>query len=648
MVKKTRKNPRERNPRERNPRERNPIRDTDFYNYVNKDWNKHFHIPPVQTRVTQAYFVKNTIDHELAKIIHHEEKIPDTIFHRLANSWKTAEKDHIPRGLSPLIQLMMSLKTPSDISARIGWMCGNGIDAPLQIYIQGDPRNHAKCRVFIEEGMPRIGIPEYWEGTFYTPTRQAYEEYCSALANAVGMPTIKNGMYAEKELAHLYPRVQERVNKKKRRRNILSWDELRQKYTQFDWKRLFMNFGIPSSMIPKLTYNITSHHFLFHFQHRLKSWSPVRWQEWFALNVVQWLSQSSPHGPLRSAWFGFYRRFMQGTIQDKTQIELRQAIPRMLLFHSLGKLWVQKYCPDSLKKEIGIMIVSIQEAAENLLKHTPWMSHNTKKEAIHKLHRMILQYCYPDEWDVREEECGLQGNYVENLLELGRANTERNIESLKKGCGAQTRTWDRPAYEVNAFYYPEQNRMVIPGGILRTPFYDEKKSIAWNYGGIGSTIGHELCHAFDSDGRRYDYRGDLQDWWTEHDDREYRKRARKVVELFESEQYRGMNVDGELTLVENIADIGGMEFALSALKTRLGIKLTKQDIQEFFISYAVNWRSKDRIRKAEQLLDTDPHAPPRLRVNHVVRQIDDWYSAFDIKPDYEGFIPQEKRIRFFS
>lgn len=623
------------------------MRDTDFYNYANKLWNAHYHIPSSQTRVTQAYFVAKTISKELNEIIQTHVRSPDTIFRRLVDSWKHAEQDHIPRGLSPLIQMMLSLRTPSDISARIGWMCGNGIDAPLQIYVQGDPRDHTKCRVFLEEGMPRIGIPEYWEGTFYTPTRQAYEEYCTALATAVGIPTLKNGMYAEKELAHLFPRVQERVNNK-RRRNILTWDELRRKYTMFDWKRLMMNYGLPAASLPKLTYNISSHHFLYHFQHRLHSWSVNRWRDWFGLNVVQWLSMCSPHGPLRSAWFGFYRRFMQGTIRDHTPDELRHAIPRTLLIHPLGKLWVEKYCSEALKKDIGEMIVSIQSAAENLLVHTPWMSPKTKHAAIRKLHRMSLQYCYPDEWDTREEMCGLQGNFVENLLELGRANAERNIELLSKGCATRTRTWDRPAYEVNAFYYPEENRMVIPAGIIRAPYYDETKSIAWNYGGLGSTIGHELCHAFDSDGRRYDYNGDLQDWWTEHDDREYRKRARKVVELYESETYRGMQVDGDLTLVENIADIGGMEFAITALKTRLGDNLTKQDMQEFFLSYAVNWRSKDRIRKAEQLLDTDPHAPPRLRVNHVVRQLDDWYIAFDIKPDYDGFIPQEKRIRFFS
>jgi predicted metalloendopeptidase len=626
-------------------KQRKPIRDTDFYAYINKTWNMHLHMPSTQTRITQAYFVKNVIDKELAGIVRSQLQSPDTIVCRLMESWKQAEKD--PQGLSPLIQTMMYLHTPSDISARIGWMCRHGIGSPLQIYIQGDPRDHAKCRVFIEEGSPRIGIPEYWEYEEYASTRRAYQVFCTALANAVGIPTLKNGMYAEQELAHLYPRYQERLQKK-RRRNILTWDELRRKYTVFDWKRLLTNFGLPASTLPDLRFNITSHHFLFHLQHRLKSWHPNRWRDWFGLNVVQWLSQCSPHGPLRSAWYTFYRRFMQGSIRDLTPAELRQAIPQNLLPYSLGKLWVAKFCPESLKRDIGTMIASILHAAESLIQHAPWMSKPTTIAAIHKLRRMTLQYCYPDEWDTREEECGLHGNFVENLLELGRANTDRNIDLLRRGCDAITKTWDRPAYEVNAFYYPEENRMVIPGGILRAPFYDPAKSIAWNYGGIGATIGHELCHAFDSDGRRYDYQGNLKDWWTEHDDREYRKRANKVVELYESEPYRGMYVDGDLTLVENIADIGGMEFALEALKKRIGEKITKHDIQEFFISYAVNWRTKDRLRKAEQLLETDPHAPPRLRVNHVVRQIEDWYLAFDIKPDYVGYIPPDKRIRFFS
>jgi putative endopeptidase len=225
-----------------------------------------------------------------------------------------------------------------------------------------------------------------------------------------------------------------------------------------------------------------------------------------------------------------------------------------------------------------------------------------------------------------------------------------NIKQLKNpdGCTGKRDGWLRPVFEVNAFYYPEENRFLLPAAILRPPFYDPQKSLAWNYGGIGATIGHEFCHAFDADGRQYDVKGNLKNWWSERDDREYRKRAAQMVKLFESVPYRGMDVDGSLTLTENIADFGGIQFALAGLRAALGRAIKKGELQEFFVSFAVGWRAKDRLRRAAQLLDVDPHAPPLLRVNHTVRQLNEWYEAFDITPDCPGYIPPEKRITFFA
>jgi len=208
--------------------------------------------------------------------------------------------------------------------------------------------------------------------------------------------------------------------------------------------------------------------------------------------------------------------------------------------------------------------------------------------------------------------------------------------------------WGRPVFEVNAYYYPDENRFLLPAAILRPPFYDRKRGLAWNYGGIGATIGHELCHAFDSEGRNYDEHGDKRDWWTVHDDREYRKRARQVVRLYESRRYRGMEVDGELTLIENIADLGGLEFAMAGLRAELGREPSLEEKRMFFHSFAVSWRSKDRIKRAAQLLVSDFHAPPMLRVNHSVRQMDEWYEAFDVGKDCEEYIEPAHRIRFFA
>jgi predicted metalloendopeptidase len=203
-------------------------------------------------------------------------------------------------------------------------------------------------------------------------------------------------------------------------------------------------------------------------------------------------------------------------------------------------------------------------------------------------------------------------------------------------------------YEVNAYYYADENRFLLPYAILQPPYYNPGASLAANYGSTGATIGHEFCHAFDSDGRSFDEYGNKRMWWSKHDDAEYRKKAKHVRRLYESVEYRDMDVDGDLTLVENIADLGGMEFALGGLRLAMGRALTKAELRDFFESYAISWRAKDRLKRAAQLLNTNTHAPPMLRVNHVVRQMDDWYEAYDIDESYPGWIPPANRIHFFA
>jgi putative endopeptidase len=282
------------------------------------------------------------------------------------------------------------------------------------------------------------------------------------------------------------------------------------------------------------------------------------------------------------------------------------------------------------------------------------MAKDTRAAAIKKLRAMEIFICWPplSTWKTTAEPtCGLTGDFLENLLFLSAARTDRNLKQLTEGvCGAKSvdnNEWARPVFEVNAFYYPDLNRFVMPVGILRPPFYDPTASLVTNYGAIGATIGHEFCHAFDSEGRTYDAAGNQRDWWDPHDDREYRRKAAAVRRLFESSLYRGLPVDGELTLVENIADLGGLEFALEGLKRALRREPTEEELREFFTSFAVSWQSKDRLKRAAQLLDADPHAPPMLRVNHVVRQFDEWYRAFGIEASDPGFVPPEKRIHFF-
>jgi len=624
-----------------------PCAYTNFYSTVNDRWQETTQLPDTEARITQAFFIQKDINRELDGVI--KATGPTGPMGSLIKSWTQAEGT-VPDGLTPLFQLMNSMSSVSDIASRIGWMNRYGIPAPLAIYIQGDPRDHKRCRIFIEEGEPRIGIPEYWTESDYVGHRKAYARYVRRLVSALGLPELLGGYTAEREFAQVFPTMLER----KEKINMLTWNELCKEYRSVDWTTMFTAWGLQESQLKELVYNVTSPAFLHHIQRRMNSWSLGRWRSWFSLLVAQWIAGCSPHGPLRSAWFDYARRYLQGAVSDESPEELRSSIVRVLMPNTLGRLWVTEHCDTRLRHSIQVMVRHIQNAAAAQLAKTTWMTESTRKVAVRKLRKMDVQLCWPEfsTWKPNEANCSLSpDSLVENLLTLGKLGADENQTLLTKDGDCRHPTgplWGKPVYEVNAYYYPDENRFLLPAAILRPPFYDSAKSLAWNYGSIGATIGHEFCHAFDSDGRQYDEVGDKRDWWSSHDDREYRKKAQQVVRLYESEEYRGLEVDGYLTLVENIADLGGIEFALGGLALALGRDATKVELREFFRSFAVSWRSKDRLKRAAELLATDMHAPPFLRVNHVVRQQDVWYYAFDVDPTCEGWIAPEHRIHFFA
>jgi len=625
----------------------------DFYRVVNKDWLDHLQIPDTETRITQAYFIREDINKELDALIAAQVTSKESNpIQTLMESLESIEE--IPQGLSPLLQTVMSVSTPSDISARIGWMNRASIPSPIDIYVQGDPHDQTRCLVFLEEGSPQIGPSFYWTDRSYVKKRLAYERYCKRLAQIVGLPSLDHGYVAEREIAHQYSTREEKSDAR-RSTNALSWSALCSSYTTIDWTRLFTSLGLPAERLKEYHYNVLSPSYMHHIQSRMRSWSPGRWAGWFGLLATQWAAGRVPAGPLRDAWFGYNYRFMQGMGSDESRPALHRSMIRLMMPATLGRLWVSKHYEPCFRQRILAMIEMIREAAATCLETTEWMAPSTRAAAIKKLRAMEIFACWPalSSWSsaIAEPTCGLSANFIENTLFLAAGRMDRNLSQLTRGvCGKRSvdnNEWARPVFEVNAFYYPDLNRFVMPAGILRAPFYDPKASLVTNYGAIGATIGHEFCHAFDAEGRTYDAAGNQRDWWTKADDREYKRKAAAVVRLYESVDYRGMPVDGELTLVENIADIGGLEFALEGLQRALKRPLSDAELREFFTAFAISWQSKDRLKRAEQLLDSDPHAPPMLRVNHAVRQFDEWYRAFDIQKEDPGFISPEKRIHFF-
>lgn len=641
---------RRRNPavtRRSSPPEANCGLVTNYYRRIHGRWLAHTRIPPTETRFMHASILRKQVDAELDAVIRAQRSgaIAD-----LRTLWTRSVRDGTTAvGLTPLLLLMTSLSGPRDISMRIGWMNRHAVEGcPLQVFVDGAARDRRRCRIVITEGTPCIGSPEYWLWDEYAAHRAAYAVYVRALARLLGMPVLRKGYRAEAEFAAALPNATDRPAN-----TVLTWSELRANYTTLDWTALLVTYGLREDELAGQTYELrNTGPFLHRLQSCMRTWSPERWRGWFALLVAQWFAGTSPHGPLRSAWFAYTQRHLYGARTDVSPADVERAVIQQYLPDQLGEFWVRAYGSARTRQAVRALAERIRRAAIAAIQQTAWLAPSTRAVAVYKLQRLAIEVGWPDVWtNTVPPTFHAAMTVIDARLTLDAARTDRTLEMLRSAnCRAldDDGAWDVRVFDVNAFYYPTSNRMFLPAGILRAPFYDARRTDAWNYGAIGATIGHEICHAFDAEGRDYDADGRLRNWWTDGDRREYDALSARMVALYASEPYRGLSVDGRLTLVENIADVGGLEFALAGLRDATGHALTPAELREFFHSFAYSWQSKDRRRTAATRLLTDTHAPPMLRVNHTLRQIDEWYGAYAISADCAAFVPPSKRVRFFG
>jgi putative endopeptidase len=298
------------------------------------------------------------------------------------------------------------------------------------------------------------------------------------------------------------------------------------------------------------------------------------------------------------------------------------------------------------------MLGYIRKAMGVRIDALPWMSDETKKQAHKKLEAIGIKVGYPDTWrDYSDLEVG-EKSYAENVLNARKFTFDYNI--AKYGKAPDSNEWGMTPSTVNAYYSPLRNEIVFPAGILQPPFYAYDMDPAVNFGGIGAVIGHEISHGFDDSGRRYDWEGNLQDWWTEDDDSRFRARTEKLVA--QAEAYTildSLPVNGRLTLGENIADLGGLLIAYEAFQMYVKENKVAADIggfspdQRFFMAWAQVWRRKVRDERARQLLLTDSHAPGEYRGKMPLTNISAFWEAFDIPAGSPMRASDETRVEIW-
>ena len=354
--------------------------------------------------------------------------------------------------------------------------------------------------------------------------------------------------------------------------------------------------------------------------------------------------------------FAFYGQYLQGQQVQRPMDKRALSLINGRLGEAFGKIYVQKYFSPEAKKEMEVMIDYLKKSYRQHINNLDWMSETTKEKALEKLSKFNVKIAYPDKWEdysklvIESKNDGV--NLYSNLKNIVKWDYEKALEKIGKP--VDKTKWGMRPQTVNAYYSPLNNEIVFPAAILQAPFFDFKADPAVNFGGIGAVIGHEIAHGFDDGGARFDGDGNLNNWWTEEDKKNFEVKVKQLADQFSKyEPVKGNFVNGVFTSGENIADLAGVAIAYDALQMYLKDKGNQELIsgysqnQRFFLSWATIWRTKSTEKYMINQVKTDPHTPGYFRAFAPLTNVDAFYEAFDVKEGDKHYKKPEDRIKIW-
>ena len=430
----------------------------------------------------------------------------------------------------------------------------------------------------------------------------------------------------------------------RKRYNIMTIEEIRNKFPDFNWDSYFNLLGLDgvdkaNIVNPAFTEFITSY---------MKTLAQQEIKDYMTFESV-----NDATGLLSddfiNASFDFYDRVMSGKEELEPRWKRAMRIPNSMLGEAVGKLYVEKYFPEENKEYMMKLVENLTKSLGKHIEELPWMSDETKAKALDKLSTFNVKIGYPDKWkDYSSIHIDPAKSYLENVLEASKWYVKDNYSKMNKPVDKEE--WHMTPQTVNAYYNPTTNEICFPAAILQPPYFDPKADDALNYGAIGVVIGHEMTHGFDDSGRQFDKNGNLAEWWTKEDSERFKALADKLVEQFDAiEVLPGVHANGRFTLGENIADQGGLRVALTAyLDSNHDDPAADIDgfspLQRFYISYASVWAENIRDEEIQLRTKTDPHSLGSLRTNATLRNIDEFHEAFGIEPGDSMWREKDERV----
>ena len=547
--------------------------------------------------------------------------------------------------IAPLIQTIRAADTRADLAELMAKPFFGSI---FSLSIDIDAKAPDKYAVVIGQGGLRLPNRDYYLTAQFSDKRAAYLAYIAQALSLVGWETPKELAAAvlafETAIAKASWTLTESQDSEKTY-NPTSVARLAQA-APFPWRRFLRGAELAEldrlvlaevTAIPKIA--------------ALYAGTPMATlKAWQAFHLVD---AAAPYLSKRfvTANFEFHDKTLGGVAQLAERWKRGVRLVESEMGEAIGRVYVTRHFTVQAKAQIDDLVAQIRLAMKGRIERVAWMSPKTKSKALDKLARFRVKIAHPNEWRDYSRLEIRPGELVGNVHDARMFEWLRKVARLSSPVDRDE--WEMTPQTVNAYYSPNLNEIVLPAAQLHAPYFDPAADPAVNYGGIGTLIGHELIHGFDDDGRKYDGAGVLSNWWTKADAREFKARAARLSRQYSAfEPFPGVHVNGDLTLGENIADLGGALVALDAYHHALGGRsapvldgLTGD--QRFFLGYAQTYRAKKTEDETRQQLVSDPHSPEQYRVNGVVRNIDAWYQAFNVQAGDKLHLSNEKRVQIW-
>ncbi len=422
---------------------------------------------------------------------------------------------------------------------------------------------------------------------------------------------------------------------------------------QLNWESYLNAVGIDLNKVDTLI--VTQPKFVTEVGNVLEDVSMDKLKAYLKWNVINQASNFLNNDVVR-ANFDFYGGVIRGTKEMRPRWERVLGATNNVIGEAIGKVYVAETFPPEAKASAEEMVGNLMKAFDKRINDLPWMSDESKEQALRKLNSLTVKIGYTNKWrdysELQVENSGEYYSYLSNMENAWRWQFAENIKEI--GEPVDKERWAMNPQTVNAYFNPLNNEIVFPAAILQPPFYNYTADAAVNYGGMGAVIGHEISHGFDDQGSRFDWEGNMINWWTDEDKERFEARTEKLVAQFDAyEPLDSVNVQGKLTLGENIGDLGGLNAAYDALQIYYAENGRPEKIdgftgeQRFFISWATIWRTKYRDETLRTQILTDPHSPGMFRAIGPLVNMETFYAAFDIQEGDELWKPEEERVKIW-